>query len=123
MKCDELQLYHSITRLANILSHTVIDLTEFLSMINMRFITIFDLSVFFFFHFHSVHSVLKESLMPRLGELSAEKGADTDQRVLEAYQMQCVAEAQEGQSRIIHVADTNHNDLLNLLTSNHQLTA
>ena len=61
--------------------------------------------------------------MPRLGELSAEKGADTDQRVLEAYQMQCVAEAQEGQSRIIHVADPNHNDLLNLLTSNHQLTA
>ena len=39
----------------------------------------------------------KESLMPRLGDLSAEKGADTDQRVLEAYQMQCVAEAQEGQ--------------------------
>lgn len=37
----------------------------------------------------------KESLMPRLGDLSAEKGADTDQRVLEAYQMQCVAEAQE----------------------------
>lgn len=34
--------------------------------------------------------------MPRLGDLSAEKGADTDQRVLEAYQMQCVAEAQEG---------------------------
>lgn len=40
---------------------------------------------------------LKESLMPRLGEVSAEKGADTDQRVLEAYQMQCVAEAQEGE--------------------------
>ena len=43
--------------------------------------------------------------MPRLGELSAEKGADTDQRVLEAYQMQCVAEAQEGEdhwhSRVI----------------------
>ena len=36
--------------------------------------------------------------MPRLGDLSAEKGADTDQRVLEAYQMQCVAEAQEGQA-------------------------
>ena len=36
--------------------------------------------------------------MPRLGELSAEKGADTDQRVLEAYQMQCVAEAQEGEN-------------------------
>lgn len=35
--------------------------------------------------------------MPRLGELSAEKGADTDQRVLAAYQKQCVAEAQEGQ--------------------------
>jgi len=41
--------------------------------------------------------------MPRLGELSAEKGADTDQRVLEAYQMQSVAEAQEGQNRdLIH---------------------
>ena len=38
--------------------------------------------------------------MPRLGELSAEKGADTDQRVLEAYQMQCVAEAQEGKNRV-----------------------
>ncbi|PFX18564.1 BRO1 domain-containing protein BROX-like [Stylophora pistillata] len=38
---------------------------------------------------------VKESLMPRLGELSAEKGADTDQRVVEAYQMQCIAEAQE----------------------------
>lgn len=50
--------------------------------------------------------------MPRLGELSAEKGADTDQRVLEAYQMQCVAEAQEGQNRVICVADLNHNDLL-----------
>lgn len=50
--------------------------------------------------------------MPRLGELSAEKGADTDQRVLEAYQMQCVAEAQEGQNRIMDVADPNHNDLI-----------
>ena len=44
--------------------------------------------------------------MPRLGDLSAEKGADTDQRVLKAYQRQCVAEAQEGdevymQSRIV----------------------
>ena len=34
--------------------------------------------------------------MPRISDLSAEKGADTDQRVLDAYQMQCVAEAQEG---------------------------
>ena len=34
--------------------------------------------------------------MPRIGDSSAEKGADTDQRVLDAYQMQCVAEAQEG---------------------------
>ena len=76
---------------------TLTDLIEFLSMINMRLIIIFYL---FFFHFHFVHLVLKESLMPRLGELSAEKGADTDQRVLEAYQMQCVAEAQEGQNRI-----------------------
>lgn len=42
-----------------------------------------------------IFKFVKESLMPRLGELSAEKGADTDQRVLEAYQMQCVAEAQE----------------------------
>ena len=47
-----------------------------------------------------VYFVSKESLMPRLGELSAEKGADTDQRVLEAYQMQCVAEAQEGKNRV-----------------------
>lgn len=39
--------------------------------------------------------------MPRLGELSTEKGADTDQRVLEAYQMQCVAEAQEGENKVI----------------------
>ena len=39
---------------------------------------------------------IKESLMPRISDLSAEKGADTDQRVLDAYQMQCVAEAQEG---------------------------
>ena len=45
---------------------------------------------------NSFHLFLKESLMPRLGELSAEKGADTDQRVLAAYQKQCVAEAQEG---------------------------
>ena len=36
--------------------------------------------------------------MPHLGKLSAEKGADTDQRVLEAYQMQCIAEAQEGEN-------------------------
>lgn len=40
--------------------------------------------------------LIKESLMPRISDLSAEKGADTDQRVLDAYQMQCVAEAQEG---------------------------
>lgn len=45
---------------------------------------------------NSFHLFLKESVMPRLGELSAEKGADTDQRVLAAYQKQCVAEAQEG---------------------------
>lgn len=42
-----------------------------------------------------IFKFVKESLMPRLGELSAEKGADTDQRVLAAYQKQCVAEAQE----------------------------
>ena len=50
--------------------------------------------------------------MPRLGELSAEKGADTDQRVLEAYQMQCVAEARGGGGGIMDVADPNHNDLI-----------
>lgn len=86
---------------------TLTDLVVLLSVINMRLIIIL-----LFFHSHSVHSVLKEGLMPRLGELSAEKGADTDQRVLEAYQMQCVAEAQEGQNRIIHVADPHHNDLV-----------
>lgn len=42
-----------------------------------------------------IFKFVKESLMPRLGDLSAEKGADTDQRVLDAYQKQCVAEAQE----------------------------
>ena len=68
---------------------TMIDLIEFLSMIIIRLIIILYL-------FNSVCFVSKECLMPRLGELSAEKGADTDQRVLEAYQMQCVAEAQEG---------------------------
>ena len=35
-------------------------------------------------------------MLSRLGETSAEKGADTDKRVIEAYHMQCVAEAQEG---------------------------
>ncbi len=52
--------------------------------------------------------------MPRLGELSAEKGADTDQRVLEAYQMQCVAEAQEGEKRVIDSADINYTFLSTL---------
>ncbi|XP_029198852.2 BRO1 domain-containing protein BROX-like [Acropora millepora] len=42
-----------------------------------------------------IFKFVKESLMPRISDLSAEKGADTDQRVLDAYQMQCVAEAQE----------------------------
>ncbi|XP_031575308.1 BRO1 domain-containing protein BROX-like [Actinia tenebrosa] len=38
---------------------------------------------------------VKDSLLPRLGNTSAEKGADVDTRVIEAYRMQCVAEAQE----------------------------
>ena len=56
MTCDELhvQLHHSITGLANILSHTVIDLIDFLSMINMR-VTCNNNFSFIFFIFHSVH--------------------------------------------------------------------
>ncbi|KXJ17469.1 BRO1 domain-containing protein BROX [Exaiptasia diaphana] len=38
---------------------------------------------------------VKDGLLSQLGDISAEKGADTDGRVLEAYKMQCVAEAQE----------------------------
>ncbi|KAK3741275.1 hypothetical protein QZH41_012577 [Actinostola sp. cb2023] len=38
---------------------------------------------------------VKDSLLPKLGDISAEKGADTDARVIEACKMQCVAEAQE----------------------------
>ena len=39
----------------------------------------------------------QESLINRLGEIStSEKAADTDPRILEAYHMQSVAEAQEG---------------------------
>lgn len=39
--------------------------------------------------------------MPRLGNISAEKGSDVDTRVIEAYRMQCVAEAQEGESEVL----------------------
>ena len=48
--------------------------------------------------------------MSRLGEISAEKGADTDPRLLEAYQMQCVAEAQEG--KIIPEKQVNNSNII-----------
>ncbi|EDO43006.1 predicted protein [Nematostella vectensis] len=38
---------------------------------------------------------VKDQLLGRLEQLSAEKGADIEKRVVEAYHMQCVAEAQE----------------------------
>ena len=40
--------------------------------------------------------LLQDSLLSKLGEIDAEKGADNDARIVEAYKAQSIAEAQEG---------------------------
>ena len=39
--------------------------------------------------------------MSRLGAGTLPKYSDTDQRVLEAYHLQCLAEAQEGKQELV----------------------